>query len=117
MRAILDAIVDAFFGVIAFFANLSVSRYDDPVVAGLKRRKIACVVSACIIAIVMVLGIFVAGQLDALAASKALGPVSDAVRGPVAYAYLAAVVGSFLYACYTWYALWRFVRDGGGLDE
>jgi hypothetical protein len=113
---ILDAIVDAFFGVIAFFANLSISRYDDPVVAEFKRRKIACVVSTCVFAIVVVLGVVLASLLDSLATSRTLGAMFDGVRAPIAYAFLAASLGSTIYVVYSYYALWRFTQDGGGFD-
>ena len=116
MRAFLNAMGDAMFGVITFFANLSVSRYDDPVMAEFKRRKIACVVSTCILAIVVAVGTIVASQLDVLANSRPLGAVFNELRTPIAYAFLAAWLGSTIYTVYSYYALWRFMQDGEGTD-
>ena len=116
MKAVLDAVGDVFFGAIAFFANLSVSRYDDPVVAEFKRRKIACAVSIGILLLVVGLSVFVASQLESLATSRSLGPAFEGIREPIAYAFLAAFVGATAYLAYSCYALWRFVKDGGGFD-
>lgn len=116
MTAILEALGDAFFGVFTFFANLTVSRYDDPAVAEYKRRKLACVVSNSTLVFVVVLALFVASQLDTLAASRTLGPVFEGLREPVGYASLAGLVGSFGWMAHSYYSLWRFLQDDGG-DE
>lgn len=113
MKAILETIGDAFFGVITFFANLSISRYDDPSVADFKRRKIACVVSTGTFVLVVVLALFVASQLDALAGTRTLGPVFVGLREPVGYAFLAGLLGTFVWMTHSGYALLRFLHDGG----
>ena len=116
MKTIVEAFVDALLGAVMFFADLSVSRYDDPIVAGFKRRKAACVASTGILAIIVALGVFIASQLDSLAASPTFGAMAEGGRAPVGYAFLAALICAALYAGYSYFSLWRFMQDGGGVD-
>lgn len=114
MRALLETIGDAFLGVLAFFANLSVPRYDDPALVEYKRRKIACVVATGCMFTLLLVTLFVSVQLDTVMASKTLSAVFEGLRAPLAYGLGALWVASTLYVAYAYYALWRFMNEVGG---
>ena len=117
MSALLEKLADSFFGVISFFANLSVSRYDDPLIAGFKRRKIACLVSTGILVILSGVMYVVASGLDSVRSNSILSALVESARGPLAYGFLAAVIGASGYALYSYYALWHFMKESGGFDQ
>ena len=117
MSRILEAIGDAFFGVFNFIANLSVTRYDDPLVAGWKRRKIACVVSTVIWAIVVVVLLVLTNLVDSLSGGSILGPMVDASRETVGFVVMAILTAASLYLMYSFYELWRFAKAEGMLDS
>ena len=117
MSALLEKLADAFFGVFNFVANLSVSRYDDPSVAEYKQRQIACMVSTGILLIVCVVMYVVASGLDSVRSNSILSALVENAREALAYGFLAAVIAAIGYALYSYYALWRFVKDNGGFDE
>ena len=117
ISALLEKLADAFLGVISFFANLSVSRYDDPSVAEYKRRQIACLVSIGILLIVCVVMYVVASGLDSVRSNSILSVLAENAREPLAYGFLAAVIAATGYALYSYYALWRFVKENGGFEE
>ena len=117
ISTLLEKLADAFLGVISFFANLSVSRYDDPSVAEYKRRQIACLVSTGILSIVCVVMYVVASGLDSVRSNSILSALVESVRGPLAYGFLAAVIGASGYALYSYYALWHFMKESGGFDQ
>ena len=117
MTKVLDAIGDVFLSVLSFFVNLSVSRYDDPEIAEYKRRQIACLTWTSALAVVLLVGIFVASQLNTLAERSTIAAVFDGLRAPVAYAFLAASLGVSAFAFHSYYALWRFAKDHGAFDK
>lgn len=117
MSALLERIADAFFSVVTFFSNLSVSRYDDPLIAEYKRRKIACIVSTSILLIVPVVMFVMASGLETVQANSILSALADGVRAPLAYGFLAVFTAASVYAAYSYFALWRFLRDGGSFDS
>lgn len=117
MSGILEAIGDAFFGVFNFFANLSVSRHDDPILAGWKRRKVACVVSTVIWAIVVVVLLVFANLLESIGGNSILGPMVDASRDTLGYVVAAVFGAASLYMMYAFYELWRFAKAEGMLDS
>lgn len=117
MSTILDAITDAFFGVINFFANLSITRYDEGPVADWKRRKISCVVSTTIWAIVVIVLLITTSLLESLATNSILGPMVDASRETLGCLFIAGFAASSLYLLYTYYELWRFAKAEKMLDS
>lgn len=117
MSAILEAIGNAFWGAFNFFANLSVTRYDEGLVADWKRRKIACVVSTVIWVIVVGALIVLTGLLEASASNSILGPMIAASRETLEYGFAAVFAAATLYAGYSYYELWRFAKAEGMLDS
>jgi hypothetical protein len=117
MSRVLEAIMSAMLGIFTFFVNLPVSRYDDPVLAEYKRRKIACVASTGVF--ILITGVtFLAGEmLDSIQQRSILTMVADGLRTPLAYFLLAAMTASFAYMVYAYYALLRFTHDGGSFPE
>lgn len=113
MSRIFEAVLGSFLGIVAFFDNIKERRCDDELTARYKQLQ-----RSCLWATAFPLGVtfaaFLAGSfLEALDQLLQHAQTLSDLRSTASAVVMTAFAASVAYAVFSYWRLWRFMRDEG----